>query len=241
MKLFVPLAILAALTLSCSALIPTTPDPVSRAEIDLLRSDLHNLRQEVQSYQRQTQQQFEQQQKLRETSNMVGAVNQDAGEDICNRSPSMQQAILEVLELARCSLATQEELYRIISLEIQSNRPLKKEDFQGLRNLSFLQMTVYDPCGQWDELTFTDSVLAELPALLGFRLDLYRDGIYPGAASAVDIADAAFVAIHNHERTEATEHYSESNQDRMQALYRAESVDVEVHIRTDQELFPCRR
>ena len=111
----------------------------------------------------------------------------------------------------------------------------------GLVNLSQLDMEIADTCGQWDDLTYTDSVLSQLPSLGNFSLQLYREKLYPDAASAEDIADAVFVSINEGIRTESDERYSESNQERMEARYRSGRVNVNVFIEAKERLYPCRR
>ena len=107
-------------------------------------------------------------------------------------------------------------------------------------NLSRLEMDVYDSCGQWDDLAFTASMLADLPSLGSFYLRLYREELRPGIASAANIADVVFQATQDGLRLEADERSSESNENRMEARYRDGSVSVQVHISADQNLFPCR-
>ncbi len=165
---------------------------------------------------------------------------QDIEENICDRSPAVQRAILDALGFSLCSLATNDELFRIERLNLESVRSIKKEDFSGLVNLSYLEMNVDDPCRQWDDITFTESILGDLPSLGRFDLDLYREELRPGITSAADIADAVFLAIQDGLRIEADERYSESNENRMEARYRDGNVYVQVYIRADRELFPCR-
>ena len=233
MKIIALLAILAALTLGCAGNPqPPAPDTSWQSEVRELRDETRKLQQEVSEFERR---QLERQRMVTEP------VAQDTEENICNRSPAVQRAILGVLGMSRCSLATSGELFRIETLELASAKPFKKGDFNGLANLSQLNMEIADACGQWDDIAFTDSVVAELPSLGHFELRLYREKLYPDATNAADIADAVFVAINEGVKTEADEHYSESNQDRMEARYRNGSVNVQVYISASKELFPCRR
>ena len=146
-----------------------------------------------------------------------------------------------MLGLSKCGDATNKELFRIESLELKTAKPFRHGDFTGLINLSQLQMEISDTCGQWDDLTYTDSVLAQLPSLGNFSLHLYREKLFPDAASAEDIADAVFVSINEGVRTESDERYSESNQERMEAQYRSGRVIVRVYIEANETLYPCRR
>ncbi len=59
--------------------------------------------------------------------------------DICDRSPSVQTAILSKLKLNRCSSVTRKELFRIEQLQISSD--LKDSDLDGLVNLKELSIS----------------------------------------------------------------------------------------------------
>lgn len=233
MKPLLLLLIVAAFTLSCTrAANPQPPNPTLEAEIQGLQDDVEDLQREITELQ--------QQEPVKETE-VIGFPEQGNEDNICGRSPAMQRAILAVLAMSQCSDATIQELFRIEGLELNTAKPFKASDFDGLANLSWLTMEIADPCGQWDDLTFTDSVVAKLPSLGHFELRLYREQLYPDAASAADIADAVFVAINEGIKTESDEHYSESNQDRMEARYRSGGVNVQVYINAEDDLYPCRR
>lgn len=206
----------------------TTPDTALKDEVNRLRGDIQDLRQDVAEVQRQQQQ------------GAPTAPARDIVDNICDRSPAMQRAILEALHLSLCSLATNDELFRIESLDLDSVRSIKEGDFRGLVNLTRLEMDIYDSCGQWDSIAFTASMLGDLPSLGSFYLRLYREELRPGIASAADIAEAVFQATQDGLRLEADERYSESNEDRMEARYRDGNVSVQVYISADQNLFPCR-
>ena len=249
MKLIASVVLLASLALACAGNAPTaTPDATLRADINQLQDEIEDLRQEtpaptatpdaslradinrIQSEiqgLRQDVAEVQQQQRQRLATE---APAQDIEENICDRSPAVQRAILDALGLSLCSLATNDELFRIERLNLESVRSIKKEDFSGLVNLSYLEMDIYDPCGQWDDIAFTDSILADLPSLGRFDLDLYREELRPGITSAADIADAVFLAIQDGLRIEADERYSESNENRMEARYRDGNVYVQVYI-----------
>jgi hypothetical protein len=219
MKPFLLLFIAAAFTLSCtSANNPQPPNPTVQAKIYTLQNDIRHLKQEV-------------------TESRIP----EREDNICGRSPAIQRAILAALAMSRCSDATVQELFRIEVLELNTAKPFKTSDFDGLANLSWLELEMADPCGQWDDLTFTDSVVSKLPSLGHFELKLFREKLYPDAASAEDIADAVFLAINEGIRTESDERYSESNQDKMEARYRSGGVNVDVYIRAEENLYPCRR
>lgn len=258
MKLIASVAILLSLTLACTSAAPTaTPDATLRADIDQLldevqdlkeatpaptatpdtalkdevnrlRGELQDLRQDVAEVERQQQQ------------GLPTTPAQDIVEDICDRSPAVQQAILDTLRLSSCRAATDAELFRIERLHVASLRSIKEGDFKGLVNLSRLELNIYDSCGQWDNLAFTTSMLADLPALGNFDLRLYRKELRPGIAGAVDIADVVFQATQEGLRLEADERYSESNENWMEARYQDGSVYVRVYISPDENLLPCR-
>lgn len=258
MKLIASAAILLSLTLACTSVAPTatpdatlradinqlqdeiedlkeatpaptaTPDTVLKDEVNRLRGEIQDLRQDVAEVERQQQQ------------GLPTTPAQDIVEDICDRSPAVQQAILDTLRLSSCRAATDAELFRIERLDVDSVRSIKEGDFRGLVNLSRLELDIYDSCGQWDNLAFTTSMLADLPSLGIFYLRLYREELRPGIASAADIADVVFQATQDGLRLEADEHYSESNEDHMEASYRDGNVHVQVYISADENLFPCR-
>ena len=258
MKLIAPVVLLLSLTLACTSAAPTatpdatlradinqlqekmedlrqatpvptaTPDTVLKDEVNRLWGEIQNLRQDVAQVERQQQQ------------GLPTTPAKDIVEDICDRSPAVQQAILDTLRLSSCRAATDAELFRIERLDVDSARSIKEGDFSGLVNLSHLEMDIYDSCGQWDNLAFTASMLADLPSLGSFYLRLYREELRPGIASAADIADMVFQATQDGLSLEADEHYSESNENWMEARYRDGNVSVQVYISADQNLFPCR-
>ena len=233
MKLFLPLLIFIGFTLSCGPEVaPLIPNPTLQAEIQDLRNEIDDLRGEISEVRKQEPDQ---------KTIVIENPEQVLDGNICDRSPAMQGAILSNLGMSKCSEATELELFRIEVLELSSAKPFKSADFNGLSNLSRLSMEIADPCGQWDNLTFTDSVVAKLPSLGDFNLRLYREKLYPDVASAEDIADAVFVAINEGVRTESDERYSESNQERMEARYRSGGVQVQVYVKADENLYPCRR
>ena len=218
MKLFISVLMVAAFTLSCTSDIgPQIPNPTLQAEIQDLRRDITELQQEITKVQEP---------EPTRQARVSEHPSQPPGGNICDRSPAMQRAILSVLGISQCSDTTKQELFRIEVLELNAAKPFKADDFDGLENLSWLSMEIADPCGQWDNLAFTDSIVAKLPSLGNFNLTLYREKLYPDVASAEDIADAVFVAINEGTRTESDERYSESNQERMEARYRSGGVNV---------------
>ena len=259
MKLIASMVLLASLALACAGNAPTaTPDATLRADINQLQDEIEDLRQEtpaptatpnaslradinrLQGEIQDLRQDVDEVQRQERQRPITEPLAQDIVENICDRSPAVQRAILDSLGLSLCSLATSDELFRIERLNLESVRSIKKGDFGGLVNLSYLEMDIYDPCGQWDDIAFTESILAGLPSLGRFDLDLYRKELRPGIASAAGIADAVFLAIQDGLRIEADERYSESNENRMEARYRDGNVYVQVYIRADRELFPCR-
>ena len=258
MKLIASVVLLLSLTLACAGAAPTaTPDATLRADIDQLQDEMEDLRQETPqptatpdtALKDEVNRLWGEIQDLRQDvaevqgqrqQGLPATPAQDIIENICDRSPAMQRAILEALGLSLCSLATNDELFRIESLDLDSVRSIKEGDFSGLVNLSRLEMDIYDSCGQWDNIAFTASMLADLPSLGSFYLRLYREELRPGIASAANIADMVFLATQDGLRLEADERSSESNENRMEARYRDGNVSVQVYISADQALFPCR-
>lgn len=226
MKAVIPLVILAALTLACTNPTPT-PDATLQAEVRELRDDVSALQQPP-------------------TQEPVSLEMQRRAEesDICDRFPALQHAILNSLNLGQCSLATYPELFRVERLSLEGRpiaTPLKASDFAGLVNLTELSINFVDACGQWDDLAFTDAVIAELPSLASFRLDIYRPEQQERKAStAEEIAGAVFRAIHSGQDGEATSRDTESNENYMYARITGEAGEVRVDIRQREDMSPCR-
>ena len=228
----IALAILLLPTLACMSGEPssTSASPI-RSDIDQLAHEVRDLQQALSEMDKELQD---------VAASLTQIENNPPSEAVCNRSPAVQRAILQALSLAKCVDATNGELFRIESLELTSFKPFRAGDFSGLVNLSQLKMEISDTCGQWDNLTYTDSVLAQLPSLWNFDMHLYRQELFPDAASAEDIADAVFVSINKGIRTKSDEHFSESNQQRMEAFYRGGRVTARVYIEANENLYPCR-
>lgn len=256
MKLIASAAILLSLTLACTSVAPTaTPDATLRADINQLQDEVKglkeatpaptptpdaSLRADISRLQGELQDLRQDMAEVQRERPPTTAPAQATEENICDRSPAVQRAILEALGLSLCSFATHDELFRIESLDLDSVRSIKEGDFKGLVNLSYLELDIYDSCGQWDSLAFTTSMLADLPSLASFNLRLYREELRSGIASAVDIADVVFQATQDGLRLEADERYSESNENWMEARYQDGSVYVWVYISPDENLLPCR-
>lgn len=256
MKLIISVPIVLCLTLACAGNAPTaTPDATLRADIDQLQDEMQELRQATpqptatpaasvrDDINRLQDEIRDLRQDLAEVQGQrlpTTAAVSEVEENICSRSPAVQRAILDALGLSLCRAATHDELFRIESLDLDSARSIKEGDFRGLVNLSYLGMNIYDSCGQWNDIAFTESILKDLPSLASFYLQVYRQELRPGIASAADIADAVFLAAQDGLRVEADERYSESNEDRMEASYRDGNVSVQVYISADQNLLPCR-
>lgn len=230
MKAVIPLVILAALTLACTNPTPT-PDATLQAEVRELRDDVSALQQPpTQEPPTKEPVSLEMQRRAEES-------------DICGRFPALQHAILNSLNLGQCSLATYPELFRVERLSLEGRpiaTPLKASDFAGLVNLTELSINFVDACGQWDDLAFTDAVIAELPSLASFRLDIYRPEQEGKASTAEEIAGAVFRAIHSGQDGEATSRDTESNEDYMYARITGEAGEVRVDIRQREDMSPCR-
>ena len=65
--------------------------------------------------------------------------------DICERSPAVQNALIEVLELPSCQIINEREILRITALEISSGRELRAGDLDGLYNLEGLKLSMAGP------------------------------------------------------------------------------------------------
>lgn len=230
MKAVIPLVILAALTLACTNPTPT-PDATLQAEVRELRDDVSALQQPP------TQEP--------PTKEPVSLDMQRRAEesDICDRFPALQHAILNSLNLGQCSLATYPELFRVERLSLEGRpiaTPLQASDFAGLVNLTELSINFVDACGQWDDLAFTDAVIAELPSLASFQLNIYRPEQERKASTAEEIAGAVFQAIHSGQDGEATSRDTESNENYMYARITGEAGEVRVDIRQREDMSPCR-
>lgn len=233
MKAIIPLVILAALTLACS--IPTpVPDATLQAEVRELRDDVSAL-QERPTPQPPTP----------EPVSLVSRETLKSAEaaDICNRFPALQYAILNALNLGQCSLATYPELFRIERLSLDGQplaTPLQASDFAGLVNLTELSISFVDSCGQWDDLAFTDAVIAELQSLVSFQLNIQRPELERKVSTADEIAGAVFRAIHNGQDVAPTSRDTESNEDYMYARITGEAGEVRVDIQQRENMSPCR-
>ncbi len=239
MKTIIPLAvILVALTLACAneTVAPNTTAPAGQMSEtdDNLRSEVRELRDEVQKLE-----------------GVVAVLQQQtpdgeqgtAAVDVCDRFPALQYAILNALNLGQCSLATYPELFRIERLSLNGQpiaTPLKSGDFAGLVNLTELSIDFADSCGQWDDIAFTDAVVAELPSLVNFDLDIYRPELDRTASTAEEIANAVFLAIHNGQDVEPASRDTESNESYMYARITGEAGMVSVEINYRDEMLPCR-
>ncbi len=222
-----PLVILTALILACTPVAPVpTPDAAVQAEIQALEDEIRKLRESPSGLQRQS-----------------GGGEASQMPDICDRFPALQKEVLEALNLGRCRLAVYSELFRIERLYLDSQpttTPLKARDFAGLVNLTELGIQFDDSCGQWDDIAFTESVVAELPSLVHFDLALRRVELEPTASSAEEIADTVFLAINNWRETEHTSKESELNGDYMYAQIVGPGGSVQVRIDQRDDLLPCR-
>lgn len=251
MKAIVLLAvILAALTLACAneTVSPSTTTPTDRAEElpsqmpeadESLRAEVRELRDEVQKLQGVVA--VLQEQAVQER--IPEAAQGTAAADVCGRFPALQYAILNALNLGQCSLATYPELFRIERLSLEGQpiaTPLKSSDFAGLVNLTELSINFVDSCGQWDDIAFTDAVVAELPSLVNFDLDIYRPELDRTASTAEEIANAVFLAIHNGQDVEPASRDTESNESYMYARITGEAGVVSVEINYRDEMLPCR-
>ena len=83
---------------------------------------------------------------------------------ICGRSPLVQQEILEQLQIPSCQVINNQELYRILELELgHPEHPLKPGDMDGLVNLTELDIrTNYLPAGIFKDLANLQHLNIEL-------------------------------------------------------------------------------
>ena len=240
MKGIALLAILAALTLACTGNPEPTapdPDPTLQAEIRALREDVRELQRDM-SMDRSI---LHLQSAKQET--------QPEPKDICDRPPMIQQALLKAVAIRQCSFVPYPELFRIDQLSVGNHdKPidtlLKSSDFAGLVNLTELNIQIRDTCGQWDDLTFAESVVAELPSLRKFHLILFRRELDRRTTSAEDLAEAIFLAINNGQEIQTAVYESDSNENYMRTWvydsYQGGSGRVEVRVETGSDFLPCR-
>ena len=67
-------------------------------------------------------------------------------DNICDRTPAVQQVILDTLEVALCQVVSSAELYRIEELENRiSTMTVKGGDFDRLVNLRQLELVITEP------------------------------------------------------------------------------------------------
>lgn len=245
MKAVIPLVILAALTLACNYPAPT-PDATLQAEVRELRDDVYS-RAEGRRLAAEVRELRDDVSALQEPPTQepmsLAMANSAERPDICNRFPALQYAILNNLNLGQCGLATHPELFRVERLSLEGRpiaTPLQAKDFAGLVNLTELSINFIDACGQWDDLAFTNAVVAELPSLASFQLNIYRPDLERKASTAEEIANAVFRAIHSGPEGEATSRDTESYEDYMYARITGEAGEVRVEIRQQEDMPPCR-
>ena len=65
--------------------------------------------------------------------------------DICERSPAVQNALIEKLQLPSCQIINERELLRVTALKISSSRELRAGDLDGLYNLEGLSLSMAGP------------------------------------------------------------------------------------------------
>ncbi|MDE2937618.1 MAG: hypothetical protein OXR67_01675 [Chloroflexota bacterium] len=86
-----------------------------------------------------------------ESEVVTPAVEIDTG-NICNRTPEIQQRLIEMLQITSCRDITGEELVRVRNLEL-GRMPLKVGDLDGFINLTSLTLLAEDaPVGLFDDL-----------------------------------------------------------------------------------------
>lgn len=232
MKTIIPLIILTVLTtLACNG-ISTAPDATPPAEGSESPAQAQELRGDETTAQ------------LQRANATAAPEPTPEPSNICHRFPALQKDILDTLDLGQCTLATYPELFRIERLSFEANPTatrLRAGDFAGLVNLTELGIQFYDSCGQWDDLAFTDALVAELPSLASFGLTLYRKELDRSDSSAEEIANVVFLAIHNGREIQPNRRDSETNEESMRARIDGPSGSVRVEIYQDEDLPPCRR
>lgn len=78
-------------------------------------------------------------------------------EDICYRTPEIQEWIISRLRLESCQLITERELFRITERMSWSSRALKPGDLRGLANVRSL--SIRDTCGEWGDEELVSGLL----------------------------------------------------------------------------------
>lgn len=245
MKAIILLAvILAALTLACAneTVSPNTTAPTSQPSVadDGLQAEVRELQDEVRELEATVaalQEQLTKEQRTPEAAQGAAAA------EVCNRYPALQEAIMNSLNLGQCALATYPELFRIERLSFEGRpiaTPLQSSDFAGLVNLTELSINFVDSCGQWDDIAFTEAVVAELPSLVSFGLDIYRPDSDRTASTAEEIANAVFLAMNDGQDVDPVSRDTESNESYMYARITGEAGVVGVEINQRDEMPPCR-
>ena len=100
----------------------------------------------------------------RPTPHAEGGGQPPVSGDICQRSPAVQNALIEKLQLPSCQIINERELLRVTALKISSGRELWAGDLDGLYNLEglSLSMPALPPPG----------ILTDLHNLKGLKLSM---------------------------------------------------------------------
>lgn len=112
-----------------------------------------------------------------------------AGPGICGRTPEVQQAIIDRLQIPSCQLITTAELYRIRDLGEIRVPELRAGDFYGLVNLYELKIRLWG-ADQQQPPTIPDG------AFEGSRIRSLEIGSRSSSNTCVDIEDGAFDGAH---------------------------------------------
>ena len=108
-------------------------------------------------------------------------------DNICMRSPRVQQALINAVKISSCRIITTEELYRISQVELQvsySTNP-KPGDFAGLVNLRTLRVSIRE-----------DAETVEIPANTFHGMDNLRN-LSISSGTGTTIRRGAFNGLNN--------------------------------------------
>ena len=205
------LALILMLTLACSGDDPTPAPETERAQQELLEriqqqsNEVRDLREEVEQLRRsdETEQPSAQATELppTQTTETIQPSSQtlppppevSTTENICDRSPEAQQALLRNLKISSCKAVTTEEIYRITNkLDPSFGTSPRAGDFLGLVNVTHAEIHIREEADPAEipanafygmerlksliiyvraETTFRDGAFQGLPSLTALTID----------------------------------------------------------------------
>ena len=202
------LALILMLTLACSGDDPTPAPETERAQQELLEriqqqsNEVRDLREEVEQLRRsdETEQPSAQATELppTQTTETIQPSSQtlppppevSTTENICDRSPEAQQALLRNLKISSCKAVTTEEIYRITNkLDPSFGTSPRAGDFLGLVNVTHAEIHIREEADP-----------AEIPANAFYGMErlktlsiyvraetTFRDGAFQGLPSLTEL------------------------------------------------------